>query len=493
MKTKGMGWRAHAGLALIALLSAGAAAAQGTQQAAPQAQAQSAPPQQKLYKNEELDQMMAPVALYPDSVLSQILMACTYPSDVAAAAAWSAQHKDAKGDDAVRQVENQQWDPSVKSLVAFPQVLTQFQKEPDWVQKTGDAFLAQPEDVMEAIQRLRTQAQKAGNLKSNEQQNVIVKEVPVETSEQPAAATTNTTIIEIQPSNPETVYVPSYNPTTVYGTWAYPSYPPPYWPPSPYYYPGYYPGAALATGIMWGIGIAAIGSCWGGFGWGHGDVDINVNKYNNINRNNQINGGGRDQINGGNRGDRGNGNQKWSHNAQNRRGTPYADAGNRQKYGQGVGGAQDRAGYRGDSTRDASRQRAEQSFNRSTGNQANRAAANGGANRGGAGGAGAANRGGAGTGGGAGAANRGGAGTGSGANRASAGGGSRPSNSNMASGSRSNALSGASSPSSSQRQASRGQSSQRSMSSSGGRGASAGRQTSRSAPSRGGGGGGRRR
>ena len=493
MKTKGMGWRAHAGLALIALLSAGAAAAQGTQQAAPQAQAQSAPPQQKLYKNEELDQMMAPVALYPDSVLSQILMACTYPSDVAAAAAWSAQHKDAKGDDAVRQVENQQWDPSVKSLVAFPQVLTQFQKEPDWVQKTGDAFLAQPEDVMEAIQRLRTQAQKAGNLKSNEQQNVIVKEVPVETSEtagrrddehdhhrDPAEQSGDGLRAVVQPDHRvRHLGVPIVSAAVLAAVAVL--------------LPGLLPGCRLATGIMWGIGIAAIGSCWGGFGWGHGDVDINVNKYNNINRNNQINGGGRDQINGGNRGDRGNGNQKWSHNAQNRRGTPYADAGSRQKYGQGVGGAQDRAGYRGDSTRDASRQRAQQSFNRSTGNQANRAAANGGANRGGAGGAGAANRGGAGTGGGAGAANRGGAGTGSGANRASAGGGSRPSNSNMASGSRSNALSGASSPSSSQRQASRGQSSQRSMSSSGGRGASAGRQTSRSAPSRGGGGGGRRR
>ena len=352
MKTTGMGWRARAGLALIALLATGAVPAQGTQQAAPAAQGQAAPaPQQKIFKNEELDQMMAPVALYPDSVLSQILMASTYPSDVTEAAKWSAAHKDAKGDAAVNQVENEAWDPSVKSLVAFPQVLDQLGKQPDWVQKTGDAFLAQPEDVMASIQRLRQKAQKAGNLKSNEQQKIVTKEVPVEApaqstaSTQPAATTTtNTTVIEIQPSNPETVYVPAYNPTTVYGTWAYPSYPPPYWPPSPYYYPGYVPGAALMTGIAFGIGVAAIGSCWGGFGWGHGDVDINVNKYNSINRNNQI-------SNSGNRG----GNQKWNHNANNRRGTPYADNRSRQQYGQGRGGAENRSGYRGDASRDASR------------------------------------------------------------------------------------------------------------------------------------------
>ena len=472
---------ACAGLALAIFLGGGKVSAQGTGAAPapvqPADQSQAAPPSEKLYKNEQLDQMMAPVALYPDSVLSQILMACTYPSDVAEAVKWSAAHKDVKGDAAVSQVENEQWDPSVKSLVAFPQVLDLLGKQPDWVQKTGDAFLAQPSDVMDSIQRLRQKAQKAGNLKSNEQQKITTKQVPVEsqaqtttTSTQPATTTsTNTTIIEIQPSNPETVYVPSYNPTTVYGTWAYPSYPPPYWPPSPYYYPGYYPGAAFATGVMWGLGVAAIGSCWGGFGWGHGDVDINVNKYNNINRNNQIS----------NSGNRGNGNQKWQHNSQNRRGTPYADSGSRQKYGQGVGGAENRSGYRGDSSRDASRQRAQQSFNNSTGfqggNRSGSGAGNAGANRGG--GANAGNVGGG---------NRG-AGQGS-----MGGGGSRPSSSSMSqSGSRSNAFSGASSGNSS-REASRGQSSQRSMSSSGGRGGGGGSQMSRSAPSRGGGGGGGR-
>ena len=445
----------------LAFLAGGPLAlAQNTQPAAAPAPAQATTPEQKLYKSEQLDQMLAPVALYPDSVLSQLLMASTYPSDVAEAAAWSAKHKDAKGDAAVNQVENEPWDPSVKSLVAFPQMLEQLAKQPDWVQKTGDAFLAQPEDVMASIQRLRTQAQKAGNLKSNEQQNVIVKEVPVQ-SEPASTSTTNTTIIQIEPSNPETVYVPAYNPTTVYGTWAYPSYPPPYWPPSPYYYPGYYPGAALATGIMWGIGIAAIGSCWGGFGWGRGDVDINVNKYNNINRNNQINGGG---------------NQNWKHNAQNRRGTPYADNRSRQQYGQGVGGANNRANYRGN---DASRQRAQQSFNNSTGYKGatDRAAAGNRANSGAA-----ANRANAG----ANAGNRGNGNMSSNAGNRSANSGSRSANSGSR-GNSSNAFSGSRSPQSSQHQASRGQSSQRSASSGGSR--SGGHQVSRSAPSRGGGGG----
>jgi hypothetical protein len=449
----------------LAFLAGGPLAlAQNTQPAAAPAPAQATTPEQKLYKSEQLDQMLAPVALYPDSVLSQLLMASTYPSDVAEAAAWSAKHKDAKGDAAVNQVENEPWDPSVKSLVAFPQMLEQLAKQPDWVQKTGDAFLAQPEDVMASIQRLRTQAQKAGNLKSNEQQNVIVKEVPVQ-SEPASTSTTNTTIIQIEPSNPETVYVPAYNPTTVYGTWAYPSYPPPYWPPSPYYYPGYYPGAALATGIMWGIGIAAIGSCWGGFGWGHGDVNINVNKYNNINRNNQINGGG---------------NQNWKHNAQNRRGTPYADNRSRQQYGQGVGGANNRANYRGN---DASRQRAQQSFNNSTGYKGatDRAGNTGSGNRANAGAGNRANAGGA--------ANRANTGANAG-NRGSGNMGSSAGNRSANSGSRSNssnAFSGSRSPQSSQNQASRGQSSQRSMSSGGSRGG--GSQVSRSAPSRGGGGG----
>jgi Protein of unknown function (DUF3300) len=425
------------GLALVLLLSCGAAAApddaQGTQ---------AAPSEQKIYSSEQLDQMLASVALYPDSLLSQLLMACTYPSDVAQAVSWSKANPKAQGDEAVKQVESQSWDPSVKSLVAFPQVLQQFGDHADWVQKVGDAFLAQPDDVMASVQRLRAQAQKAGNLKSNEQQKVV---------EQPAPASSSapsTTVIQIEPTNPQVVYVPTYNPTVVYGAWAYPAYPPMYYPPPPYYY---HPVASgIAAGIAFGAGIAIADSLWGGFDWGHNDVHINVNRYNNINVNNRISG---------------NGNVNWNHNAANRRGTPYADSRSRQRYGQGVGGANDRAGYRGhDASREASRQRAQQSFDKSTGFQG--------------GGAGGRN---------VGASDRGGA-----ANRAGGGGNRNVGGASRGSGpsSHSNAFSGARSPESASRQANRGHASERSMSGGGSR--SSGHQVSRPAPHRSGGGGRRR-
>jgi uncharacterized protein DUF3300 len=446
MKTTVRDGLVRAGLAALFGLAAMPTGAQDTQAAAQPAPA-AAPAAQKIYKNEQLDQMLAPVALYPDSLLSQLLMATTYPGDFAEAAEWVKAHPDAKGDDAVKQVDGESWDPSVKSLVAFPQVLAQFGPQVDWVQKLGDAFLAQPDDVMGSVQRLRAQAQKAGTLKTTEQQKIIVQQAP----EAPS-----TTVIQIEPANPQVVYVPNYNPTVVYGSWAYPSYPPVYYPPPPYYY---HPVASgLAAGIAFGVGVAAVNSLWGGFNWGHNDVNINVNRYNNVNVNNRISG---------------NGNVNWNHNAANRRGAPYADNRSRQQYGQGVGGANNRANYRGN---EASRQRAQQSFNNSTGFT--------GGNRGG--GANAANRGGAN------AANRGG-----GANAANRGGGgsrnvgASAGNRSASAGSRSSAFSGANSAQSAQRQSSRGQASQRSSMSGGGR-ASAGRQVSRPSP-RSGGGGGRRR
>ncbi len=221
---------------------------------------------------EQLEQLLAPIALYPDSLLSQVLMAATYPADVADAAKWAKAHPDQKGDAAVKAVADQTWDPSVQSLAAFPQVLDMMGGQPDWVQKLGDAFLASSKDVLDAVQRLRTKAQAAGNLKSTEQQKVIVEQ-----------AAPQQTVIKIEPAQPETVYVPAYNPTVVYGAWPYPAYPPYYYPPSPYYYPG----AALASGIAFGIGVAAVGAIWGGCNWGGGNVNINVNKYNSVNTNRQ--------------------------------------------------------------------------------------------------------------------------------------------------------------------------------------------------------------
>ena len=214
--------------------------------------------------NQQLDALTAPIALYPDALLAQVLMAATFPQDVQAAAAWSKSNPNVKGDDAVKAVASQPWDPSVQSLVAFPQVLATMASKPDWVTQIGNAFLAQPNDVMDSVQRLRVQAQKAGNLKSNEQQKVVV---------QPATSTSTTQTIVIEPANPQVVYVPTYNPTVVYGAWPYPAYPPVYMPPPP----GYALATGFVSGLAFGAGVAVANSLWGGFNWGNHDVNINVN------------------------------------------------------------------------------------------------------------------------------------------------------------------------------------------------------------------------
>jgi hypothetical protein len=282
----------------------------------------------KPFKAEELDQMLAPIALYPDALLSQVLMASTYPADVAEAAKWSKANTKQKGDAAVTAVQDKPWDPSVKSLVAFPQALATLAEKPEWVQRVGDAFLAQPNEVMDSVQRLRAAAQKSGNLKSNEQQKVIVEQAPQ----------TQQTIIKIEPANPQVVYVPAYNPTVVYGSWWYPSYPPVYLPPSP----GYVVGTALMSGIAFGIGVGITNSLWGGCDWGRGDVDIDINHYNNINVGNKLN------VN--------QNNVKWSHNPDNRRGVPYRDAKTRETFSKPLAGADQRRDYRG---RDADREKAQ--------------------------------------------------------------------------------------------------------------------------------------
>lgn len=222
---------------------------------------------------QQLDALTAPVALYPDALLAQVLMAATFPQDVEAAAAWSKSNSSLQGDAAVKAVAAEPWDPSVQSLVAFPQVLATMAAKPDWVAQLGDAFLAQPDDVMDSAQRLRKQAQQAGNLKSNSQQKVIVEQ----------------STIQIVPANPQVVYVPTYNPTVVYGTWPYPAYPPVYVPPPP----GYAIASGLVAGLAFGAGVAVADSLWGGFDWDHHDVNVNVNRYNNVNVNNRldVNGG----------------------------------------------------------------------------------------------------------------------------------------------------------------------------------------------------------
>ena len=193
-----------------------------------------------VFKQEELEQLVAPIALHPDSLIAQILMASTYPLEVALADRWTKQNASLKGDALTKALESQDWDPSVKSLVNFPQVLTMMSEQLDWTQKLGDAFLADQKKVLDTIQSLRVKAQSAGHLESNKEQKVIVEEK----------------IIKIEPANPQVVYVPTYNPTVVYGAWPYPAYPPYY-----YYPPGY-----VATSMMaFGAGVA-MGAAWG-YAW----------------------------------------------------------------------------------------------------------------------------------------------------------------------------------------------------------------------------------
>ncbi|WP_370885021.1 DUF3300 domain-containing protein [Caballeronia sp. RCC_10] len=232
------------------------------------AQAQGNAPAQKL-TNQQLDALVAPVALYPDALLAQVLMASTYPQDIEAAAQWSKANSNIKGDDAVKAVQSEPWDPSVQSLVAFPQALATMASKIDWVTQLGNAFVAQPSDVMDSVQRLRRAAQTAGNLKTTEQQQVVVEQ----------------STIQIVPANPQVVYVPTYNPTVVYGAWPYPAYPPVYVPPPP----GYAIATGFATGLAFGAGIAVANSLWGNCDWNRGNVNVNVNRYNNINVNNRIN------------------------------------------------------------------------------------------------------------------------------------------------------------------------------------------------------------
>ncbi len=257
------------------------------------------------FKPEELDQLLAPIALYPDTLLAQIFMASTYPLEVVQADRWAKQNKSLKGEALTAALEQQPWDPSVKSLVNFPQVLGMMSEKLDWTQKLGDAVLAQQKDVMEAVQGLRRKAMDAGTLKTTAEQKVVV--------EQPQ------TII-IEPANPQVVYVPTYNPTVVYGTWAYPSYPPAY-----YYPPGYVAGTAL---LSFGAGMA-MGAAWG-YAWGHndwhgGDVDVDINRNTNIN--NQIDRGKYATQYG-----RGQGQGQWQHNPEHRKGVSYRDQGTAQKF-----------------------------------------------------------------------------------------------------------------------------------------------------------------
>jgi hypothetical protein len=243
--------------------------------------AQGAPPaaadagQTSEFSPEQLDALLAPIALYPDPLLTQMLMASTEPLQIVQAKRWldDPAHKTLTGDALTQALAAQSWDPSVKSLVPFPQVLDMMNSKLDWTQQLGYAFATQQADVLDSVQRLRRQAQAAGHLQSSPQLTV---------------AATGSQAITIQPANPQVVYVPAYNPAVVYGAWPYPAYPPVVLPPPP----GYAVGTALATGLAFGAGIAITAALWNlatpNWGWrgpGYGGVNVNVNRWNTVNVN----------------------------------------------------------------------------------------------------------------------------------------------------------------------------------------------------------------
>lgn len=283
-----------------------------------------------VFSAEQLEQITSPIALYPDDLIAQILIASTYPLEVVQADRWASapEHAQLKGEELSAALQEQTWDPSVKSLVPYPQVLKMMSEQLDWTQRLGDAFLAQQADVMASIQKLRQRAQSAGTLTSNSQQTVINQ---------------GDTVI-VQPANPQVVYVPAYNPTVVYGPWPYPAYPPPYYPPPPAYYPA--PGDALLTGMAFGLGVAAIASlsdcCHSDWHDGGGSVNINNNNYNSINSGN-IRSGRATQLPANGRGD-------WRHDPAHRGGVAYRDQRSRQEFqrqARPVAATRDARGYGG--------------------------------------------------------------------------------------------------------------------------------------------------
>jgi hypothetical protein len=224
----------------------------------PSGQAISPPVEQQT--PEELQQLVAPIALYPDALVSQILAASTYPTEIVEADRWVQEHLDLKGKDLANAVDHQPWDPSIKALTQFPSVLSNMDKNLSWTSALGEAYVNQSEAVMDAVQVMRARAVADGNLKSNEQ-------VKVQTEEK---------TIVIEPADPEVVYVPAYDPWVVYGE------PVVAWP-GWYPYPGLYvAGPSISFGVGFSIGFFA-GFAWGWHGWGcdwgHRTVVYNHNTF----------------------------------------------------------------------------------------------------------------------------------------------------------------------------------------------------------------------
>ncbi len=252
------------------------------------------------YSQAQLDQMLAPIALYPDSLLGPILIASTYPLEVVEADRWLQDPRNAslRGDDLAQALQQQTWDPSVKSLVPFPQVLQMMDNNLDWTERLGDAFLAQQDAVMDSVQRLRRDAVAAGTLTSTQHQ--VVK--------------TEDGVIVIEPASPDVVYVPVYSPVVVYGAWPYPDYP-----------PFFFPWPGIVVGINIGFPIFEPFWGWDRWDWRHHRIDIDGTRFNRINVYHPP------IVSG-----------PWRHDPEHRHGVPYRSPAIRARFGGGDGGLQHR-------------------------------------------------------------------------------------------------------------------------------------------------------
>ena len=250
------------------------------------------------FKTEELAQMLAPVALYPDSLIAQILMASTYPIEVVEAERWIKQNKNLKGDELDKALQDKTWDSSVKSLCHFPEVIYAMSDNLERTTRLGDAFLSQQDNVMDTVQELRRKAEEQGNLNTTKEQKVIVEQE----------------VIRIEPADPQVIYVPVYDSRYVYGPWWYPDYPPYYW-----YYP---PGAVIAGGIVgFGFGIfVGLGiSSWSWYDWHHHHIYVDIDKTRRFNRFDR----GRWDLE----------RHVWKHEPDHRRGAAYRDRRTSQLFG----------------------------------------------------------------------------------------------------------------------------------------------------------------
>lgn len=267
-----------------------------------------------------VDRLVAPIALYPDALLADILMASTYPLEVVEADRWLRDPANAglHGDRLSVGLEPIDWDPSVKSLAPFPQTLRMMSDKLDWTQALGNAFLADQAAVMDAVQRLRAKARAAGGLASSPQETV----------------STQGASIVIEPADPRLVYVPYYNSSTVYGGWDYPGEPPIQFPPPlPVY--GYAPSPGISFGI--GFGVAAGLWGWGGWDWSRHDIHIDADRYNRLNGY-AIDHADRPRFT----------DNTWRHDATQRRGAPYGDPAVRARFApQVTNGAAARQEFRG--------------------------------------------------------------------------------------------------------------------------------------------------